>query len=651
MNKIIVCAALFIVALSYGQQNDSLLQQEFSSSVVALTITEIFPGQSGPDLTADWFEIKNTGVDAWVSGVDEDLYYDDESADPTKADLIQGITEIQPNASVIILVGDSNDIMTFTNVWSPVLDLSSVQIGYTDGAGLGSGGDAVNIWLGDPSLSAPIATASYPETSANDGQSYDSDLSVFSIIGNANGAVETIALGGSNVDVPNIGSPGDGLPNVSLSVQFEVAFSSISENGNSIEISVTPSDAPNELAAVDVVLIAGTAEEGTDFNYGSSQTLFFPIGQTGPQSVTIPITDNSSDGGDLFFVLQLQNGNNLDIGGIDTFSAYILDDDTDVPEGDASEISVTYLTSYDVDTNGTAEITAYDAGSQQLFVANADKIEVLDFSDPANISSLSTINVSDFGGESVQSIASSNGLVAAAISVNPATDSGIVVISDANGDNAIVLEVGVLPDMLIFTPDGTMLLVANEGQPSEDYTIDPEGSVSVIDVSGGLGNISQANVTTLSFNTFDGQQSALEAAGVRIYGPGASVSQDLEPEYIAVANDSQTAYVSLQENNAYAIIDLVNLEITEVLSFGLKDHSLVSNSLDLSDESGFIFDANWPVKGMYMPDAIAFYEVSGIQYIVTANEGDSRDYNAYSEERKIGDNDYILDTNVFSDIE
>ena len=177
-----------------------------------LVITEIFAGQVGDDLTPDWFEIRNTGNQAWVSGVDADLFYDDESADAGDADLIQGITDIQPGESVVILITDNtDDIMTFMEVWSPVIDLTNVEIGFTDGAGLGQGGDAVTLWIGDPATFEPIDTASYPDTGNFDGQSYDSDLEEFSVVGNANGAVQTIALGGSNMDTPNIGSPGDGL--------------------------------------------------------------------------------------------------------------------------------------------------------------------------------------------------------------------------------------------------------------------------------------------------------------------------------------------------------------------------------------------------------------------------------------------------------
>jgi hypothetical protein len=620
-------------------------------STSELIITEIFSGQEGTDLTADWFEIKNNGAVAYQMAVDGSLYYDDDSADPTAAEIIQGITDIQPGGFAIVIVGNPGDVTTFTNVWNEVLDLTGVQIGYTDGPGLGAGGDAVTIWMGDPLASSPIDAASYPNTSANDGQSYDVSLAAFSVVGNANAAVETIALGGDNGDVPNIASPGNSAVAAVVNVQFEESYISVSENGTSITLNVEVSQAPTVDGTVDVSLLsAGTAVEGTDFTFAASQTLTFTAGSTTSQSITIPILDNTNDGSDLFFVLSLNNESGLNIGSTDLFSVYILDDDNEVPAGDATELDVNYLASYLVDAGGTAEITAYDAETQRLFVTTLGAIEILDFSDPENITSISTLDITPFG-SSVQSVAVSNGMLAAAISANNPLNNGFVVLMDTDGNNPTILIVGSLPDMLTFSPDGTKLLVANEGQPSNDYTIDPEGTISVIDVTDGLGNISQADVTTLNFNAFDSQQAALVAAGVRVFGPGATVSQDMEPEYIAVSDDSQKAYVTLQENNAYAIIDLSTLEITDILPLGLKDHSLPQNSLDTSDEMDFIFNASWPIKGLYMPDAVSYYSANGTGYIVTANEGDARDYSAYAEEKKIGDADYVLDPAVFSDLD
>ena len=183
-----------------------------STVIFDLKISEIFSGQAGTDLTPDWIEIRNTGNTAWEAAVDGDLYYDDESMDPNAATPIQGITGIPAGGVAIVLITDNpEDINLFDSIWSPVIDLSGVAIGYTDGAGLGGGGDLVTLWLKDPFTTAAIDTASYPDTDLDDGKSWDVELQAFSVVGNANGAVATIALGGDLGDVPNIGSPGDGL--------------------------------------------------------------------------------------------------------------------------------------------------------------------------------------------------------------------------------------------------------------------------------------------------------------------------------------------------------------------------------------------------------------------------------------------------------
>jgi DNA-binding beta-propeller fold protein YncE len=129
-------------------------------------------------------------------------------------------------------------------------------------------------------------------------------------------------------------------------------------------------------------------------------------------------------------------------------------------------------------------------------------------------------------------------------------DVGRVLFFSTDGFFINSVEVGVLPDMLIFTPDGSKLLTANEGEPSDDYLTDPEGSVSIIDLSAGINNVSNADVSTIDLSLFNDQQATLIEQGVRIFGPGATVAQDLEPEYIAISEDGSTAYVSCQENNA-----------------------------------------------------------------------------------------------------
>jgi DNA-binding beta-propeller fold protein YncE len=273
-----------------------------------------------------------------------------------------------------------------------------------------------------------------------------------------------------------------------------------------------------------------------------------------------------------------------------------------------------------------AEIVAHDPQTQRLFVINsaAAAIDVLNIADPREPVLLQTIDASAEGA-GANSVAVFGGVAAVAIEADPKTDPGKVVFYDTTSLQKIgEAAVGALPDMLTFTPDGSAVLVANEGEPSPGYTIDPVGSISVIDVRQGF---EAPPVATAGFEAFNDQADALRAAGVRVYGPGASVAQDLEPEYIAVAADGQSAWVSLQEANAAAVLDLSDLSapvVTRLIPFGLKDHSVIGNEFDASDRDDRINIRNWPVKGIYQPDAIAAYSFNGRTYYVTTNEGDDR---------------------------
>ena len=156
------------------------------------------------------------------------------------------------------------------------------------------------------------------------------------------------------------------------------------------------------------------------------------------------------------------------------------------------------------------------------------------------------------------------------------------------------------------------------------------GSVSIIDLSGGVGS---ASVTTAGFD-------GLSSGGARIFGSGATLSQDLEPEYITVSADSTKAWVTLQENNAIGILDLVAEEFTQIVGLGFKDHSDAANALDPSDrDDGINIGSFANLFGMFQPDAIASYTAAGKTYLVTANEGDARDYDGFSEEERVKDLD------------
>jgi DNA-binding beta-propeller fold protein YncE len=292
-----------------------------------------------------------------------------------------------------------------------------------------------------------------------------------------------------------------------------------------------------------------------------------------------------------------------------------------------------------------AEIAAHDPGTQRLFIVNGDKlaIDVLDIHNPYHPRFLFAIDVSSFGAPT--SVAVKRGRVAVAVlNVLEPAGSGSVVFFDVHGTQRNAIRVGAVPDMVTFTPDGRYVLVAIEGEPLDylENTPDPEGGVGIIDISQG---VRKATLVTADFKAFHKED--LIAKGVRIYGPDASAAQDLEPEYIAVSRDAKTAWVTLQENNALAIVDIQNSQVTAVLPLGLKDYSLPGNGLDASDIDDAINIRPWPVFGMYQPDAIAAYQIEGKYYLVTANEGDSRDKDGFSEEARIGDEEIILDADAF----
>ncbi|MDQ3454822.1 MAG: choice-of-anchor I family protein [Actinomycetota bacterium] len=285
-----------------------------------------------------------------------------------------------------------------------------------------------------------------------------------------------------------------------------------------------------------------------------------------------------------------------------------------------------------------AEIVAHDPQTQRLFVVNANLglVEVLDIADPSNPTLVTTIEAS---GE-VNSVAVRDGVVAAAVQADPVQEPGRVELFDTDGTLLAGVTVGALPDMVTFTPDGRTILVANEGEPAgycPGDAGDPEGSVSVIDVSAGAAAVTQDDVRTADFAAYNGSADELRAAGIRIFGPGASVAQDLEPEYVAVDADSATAWVTLQENNALAVVDIATATVTDLLPLGYKDHSTVRNAFDASNEDDGVNIRPWPVNGMYMPDGMDSYQRGGSTFLVTANEGDARDYECFAEEERIGD--------------
>lgn len=293
---------------------------------------------------------------------------------------------------------------------------------------------------------------------------------------------------------------------------------------------------------------------------------------------------------------------------------------------------------------GGSEIAAHDPATQRLFVVNGGQhsVDVLDIRNPLLPSLVRTIDMTPHG-NAANSVAVHKGLVVAAVENVNRQAPGSAVFFDTNGSHLKTVTVGALPDMVVFSPDGDWVLVANEGEPSDDYLVDPEGSISVIDLRHGIAHLTQSKVRTAGFGAFN----SAPPPGVRVFGPNATLAQDMEPEYITVSADSRTAWVTVQEANAIATVDIKHARVTHLRALGTKDHSRPGQGLDASDRDDAIRIQRWPVHGLYLPDAIASYRFLGQTFLVTANEGDTRAYTGFDEEARIGA--VALDPDVFPD--
>ncbi len=298
----------------------------------------------------------------------------------------------------------------------------------------------------------------------------------------------------------------------------------------------------------------------------------------------------------------------------------------------------------------------YDPVTKRLYVPRTDlgRILVLDISDPSRPERTLSIGTLRFGGLP-KSFDVKNGIVAVPLQRPVKTLPGAVIFLDIDGEPiGGPVGIGAQPSMLAFTPDGRRVIVANSGEANDDYSIDPEGSVSIVALGGVDDCISgdrpcrlEPSVTTVGFRDFNNRRDELVSLGVRIYGPGATVAQDLEPEALAVSFDSQTAWVGLQRNNAIAAVDIQRAKVVGILPLGTKDHSEPGNGIDASDQDGAINIRSWPLRSFYQPDVFAPYRVGNQTFLVSANEGDPRDFDDYTELVRVAD--LPLDESAFPD--
>lgn len=423
-------------------------------------------------------------------------------------------------------------------------------------------------------------------------------------------------------------SEGGGIALVTINLTNPVA--------GSFKVNLMPSPWSNATANSDFVFASTTI----------NTTAAFPSSI----SFAIPIIDDNDAELDEYFVIGLEDLNGITLQGRRYLTVYIRDNDRKAPVPN-QEITLNYISSFKptAPAGSTVEITAFDPVTKRLFMTSGiqNRIDIADFSDPNNIQHIKGVDMSPYGG-GINSVGVLNGMVAVAVDNANAQANGSVVFLNTDGDFQKQVTVGAMPDMLIFTPDGTKILTANEGEPNNAYTVDPEGSVSIIDVSGGIASIDQSKVSTVFFNDFNSQEASLIAAGVRKTFAASTLSQDLEPEYITFSSDGTKAWVACQENNSIAELDIAEKRFTRIWGLGMKDFNTVAGGgLDASNNGGVVHISNWPVKSFYMPDAISSYSVGGKTYIVTANEGDEKELAGLNERTTVGNNAVVLDPDIF----
>lgn len=440
----------------------------------------------------------------------------------------------------------------------------------------------------------------------------------------------------------------DGAPTVNLSLSSSSASEAAA---TSITVTATVSSPVASNQSV-TLAVSGSGITSSDY-YLSATTITIPAGQTSG-SVTFTVADDAKLEGAETATLTIGSPSaGITLGSTVSRTVAIADN------------AGSFLVKLGGATSTTAsEIPAFDPASDRVYVVAASIVNVYQMAADGSLSALPSLApgfaVPAGKVAAPNSVAIKGGIVAVAYEIKDATTNAhepgrVSFFNAADGSFINAVTVGYLPDMLTFSPDGKKVLVANEGEPNsygQATSFDPEGSVSIIDLSAG---VAAATVANAGFASFNGQAASLKAAGVRIFGPGATVAQDLEPEYITITPDGSTAIVTLQEANAAAVIDIATATVTTIAPLGTKDFNLPGNGFDASDRDvngtaaggGKINIQNWPVKGMYQPDAIANFTVGGVTYYITANEGDSRAYTGFSEEVRVGDASYVLDPTAF----
>lgn len=427
-----------------------------------------------------------------------------------------------------------------------------------------------------------------------------------------------------------------------MTFAFVKADTSVKESSTLTNVYVKINSSSTSSSQINILVSSWSKASSSDYTLGATT---LTVAANTPSNTAFPITftinnDNVQEN-DEYVILRLSPVTNASVGAATLCAVYINDDDTPIP-APSNALTLQLLGSFSNSLTGTnsAEIVVHDPTTQRLFIANSagNKLDIVNFINPSSPSLIASVPLSTLG--NINSVAVKNGTVAVALenNTNP-QDSGKVAFFDANGNFIKSVKTGMMPDMVCFNHAGTRVLTANEGEPNANYSVspsnDPDGSITIIDITPGVQNITQANVSHITFTAYNGQESSLKAQGIRIFGPHNIASKDFEPEYITISPDDSKAWVTLQENNAIAEISLTTYSINWIKALGSKDYNTALNAMDVSDQTSGVNISNFPVKSFFQPDAVYSYSLGGNVYLVMANEGDARNYATFSEERRV----------------
>ncbi len=317
------------------------------------------------------------------------------------------------------------------------------------------------------------------------------------------------------------------------------------------------------------------------------------------------------------------------------------------------------------------EIISVQQTSLRAVLSNfkTGEADILDLSQPAKITRIHRFGLGLHKGEEFTSVAFHPHLNAVAAVIDAGEARGRLEIRSAR-DGSLVdrVEVGFGPDAVVFSQDGSVAVVANEG---EEFSFDKasgeffsaEGSISIIHLDQNakvksLANIELAEIKhregfiiaekghflerEIDWNAdgkiakqldFDGngriENKKVKLGrfdGADVYGNEkkgeskilipltANAKTLLEPEYIALSPDAELAYVTLQETNEVVKVDVEQGRVLGYFNMGIAEHGADRKA------NGWV-EFNQSMMALREPDGIALTPDGG--YFLTADEGDT----------------------------